>query len=110
MHKSVRTIVFCIIQKTESSFRALSDLSFYPRPENVLFYHQQIPYFLPGTKLLFLSIVGALLFSLVLGQNKVSVPNTTILQSYFYNKKHKNVSKYLMILTKCEKLTLLCMN
>lgn len=109
MHKSVRTIGFCIIQKPESPFRALSDLSFYPHPENVVFYHQQIPYFLPGTKLFFLSILGAHLFSLVLGQYKVSVPNTT-LQSYFYNKEHNNVSKYLMILTKCEKLTLLCMN
>lgn len=48
-----------------------------------MFYHQQISYFLPGTKLLFFSIVGAHLVSLVLRQYKVSVSNITILQSYF---------------------------
>lgn len=47
-----------------------------------MFYHQQIPYFLPGIKLLF-SIAGAHLVLLVLRQHKASASNTTILQSYF---------------------------
>ena len=83
MHKWVRTIGLCVIQKRESPFHALSDLSFYPHPENV--YHQQIWYFLLVPDCFF-SIVGAHIVMLVLRQYKVSVSNSTILQSYFYNK------------------------
>lgn len=100
MYKWVRTIGFSAIKKLESPFHALWDLSFYPHPENVLSPANTL--FPSWYQTAFFSIVGAHLVSLVLRQYKVSVSNITILQSYFSNKKHENVSKYLIIIRKCD--------
>lgn len=84
MQEWVRTIGFCIIQKIDSPFHALSDLSFYLHPENVLSPANTI--YSSWYHTAFFSTVGAHLVSLVLRQYKVSVSNTTILQSYFYTR------------------------